>query len=1077
MARPARTRPPAADPRTVFSRFFIDRPIFATVIAILTVLAGSVTLALLPIAQYPDITPPVVQVTTSYPGASARTVVDTVALPIEQEVNGVENMLYMQSTSTSDGNYSLQVTFKVGTDLDFAQVLVQNRVASAMASLPPEVSAQGVTTDKKSTAILQVMTLTSPSERYDSLFLSNYAIINLQNVLARIEGVGDVVIFGVGEYSMRVWLDPQRMHNREITTTDVVDAIQGQNLQVAAGQLGAPPAPTTQQFQFTVNVLGRLDRADQFEDIIVKSEPGEGGRITRVRDIARVELGAQTYSQFNELSGAPAAAIAIYQLPGANALEVAERVRTAMAELGKTFPPGLEYRIPFDTTRFTEESINEVYHTLFEAAILVFIVIFAFLQEWRATLIPAITIPVSLSGTFAVMALFGIDINTVSLFGLVLAIGIVVDDAIVVVENVWHQMEKGGVSAREATIAAMREISGPIVAITLVLMAVFIPAAFMPGITGQLYRQFALTIAASTFFSALNALTLAPALCALILRAPKEKRFFAFRWFNAGFDKVAHGQTRLVGGMVRRRVLVMLLFAGITGLTVFGFGQLPTGFLPDEDQGYAVVGVQLPDAASLERTKKVIDERLNPILKKTDGIADWIVIGGMSLLDNSANLANAAVVYVVYESFEERGKKGLGQAQILGQLRREFAAIQDAVVFAVVPPAIQGLGVSGGFQMQLQLRGGSTDYARLQQMAGEMIQAGDGQTGLAGLNTSFRANVPQMFADVDRDKAETLDVDVADVFDTIEAFLGSTYVNQFNRFGQNFQVYVQADSGFRLEAADLRGLYVRSAQDRMVPLDTLTQLSFEQGPAILSLYNLYPTAAVNGRAAPGFSSGEALDLMEQMAGTKLPADMGFEWTGMSFQERQIGGQAGLIFALSILIVFLVLAAQYESWTNPMAVILVVPLALLGVVVGVATRHLDSNVYTQIGIVLLIALASKNAILIVEFARELRAEGKDLAEAAVEAAHMRFRPILMTSFAFILGVTPLVIASGAGAASRQALGTAVFAGMIAATVFNGTFVPVFYSVFQGLSERLARRRREPVPEPAVGPESSAYPPGS
>ena len=1040
----------------MFSRFFIERPIFASVIAILTVLAGTVTLGQLPIAQYPDITPPVVQVTTLYPGASATTVVDTVALPIEQEVNGVEDMLYMQSMSTSDGNYSLQVTFEVGTDLDFAQVLVQNRVASALASLPPEVAAQGVTTEKKSTAILQVINLTSPDQRYDSLYMSNYATINLKDVLARVKGVGDVVIFGVGEYSMRVWLDPQLMRTRSITTEDVVAAIEQQNVQVAAGQFGAPPTPASQEFQYTINVLGRLDEISQFEDIIVKVEPQLGGRITRIRDIARVELGAQTYSQFNQLNGAPAAGIAIYQLPGANAQQVAEAVRESMAELGQRFPDGLEYSIPFDTTLFTSESINEVYHTLFEAAILVFLVIFLFLQEWRATLIPAITIPVSLIGTFAAMALFGININTVSLFGLVLAIGIVVDDAIVVVENVWHQMEKNGLDAKAATIRAMGEISGPIIAITLVLMAVFIPAAFMPGITGQLYRQFALTIAASTFFSALNALTLSPALCALILKPPGEQRFFLFRWFNAGFERTAHGQTRLVTGMVNHKFLMMLLFVGISELAVYGFGRLPTGFLPEEDQGYAVIGVQLPDAASLERTRKVIAEQINPLLEKQEGVASWIVIGGISLLDNSSNLANAAVIYVIYDTFEERAESGLTQERILGELRSGFAGLQDAIVFAVVPPAIQGLGVSGGFQMQLQLKGGSSDYARLEQMAGEMISAGTAQSGIGGVNTSFRANVPQMFADIDRVKAETLDVHVGSVFNSIQSFLGSSYINQFNKFGRNFQVYVQADSGYRLGAEDLRDLYVRNDAGQMVPLDTLTEVDFVQAPAIISLYNLYPTASLNGRPAPGFSSGDALALMEQMAERTLPPDMGYEWTGMSFQEQRVGGQATIIFALSILVVFLVLAAQYESWTNPAADILVIPIALLGVVLGVMARGFDNNVYTQIGVVLLIALASKNAILIVEFARELRASGKSVVDAAIEAAHLRFRPILMTSFAFILGVVPLVIASGAGAASRQALGTVVFAGMIAATLFNGTFVPVFYTVFQQISERLKRK---------------------
>ena len=1045
------------------SRFFINRPIFATVIALLTLLAGAVALLQLPISQYPNITPPVVQVTTTYPGASAKTVVDTVALPIEQQVNGVENMLYMQSMSAGDGTYKLQVTFDVGTDLDFAQVLVQNRVATALASLPEEVSRQGVTTKKVSTAILLVISLTSPDDRFDSLFLSNYATISLKDELARLKGVGDVNIFGIGQYSMRIWLDPEQLKSRNITTSDVVQAIRGQNIQVAGGQLGAPPAPESQNFQYTLNVLGRLDEVEQFADIIVKLEPGEGGRITRVKDVARVELGAQTYSQFSQLDGKPSAGIAIYQLPGANALEVADQVYKAMERLSKTFPAGLSYSIDFDTTRFTTESIQGVYHTLFEAAVLVILVIFLFLQEWRATLIPLITIPVSLIGTFALMMLFGVSINMVSLFGLVLAIGIVVDDAIVVVENVWHQMEKGVTDAKEATIKAMEEISGPIIAITLVLMAVFVPSAFMPGITGQLYQQFAITIAASTFFSAVNALTLSPALCALILKPPQARNFVVFRYFNRGFDWIAGRQNSLVRRLTSRRLLMMGVFVALTVITFLGFGRLPTGFLPEEDQGYVIVGIQLPDAASIERTKAVIN-KVDAILAETPGVAHRLVIGGISLLDNSASLANAAVMYAIFESFEERAKSHRTQEVILADLRRNLSQVMEAIVFPVVPPAIQGLGVSGGFQMQVQLKGGSTDLAKLQTTAAELVANGNAQSKLAGLTTSFRATVPQLFVDVDRVKAESLNVAVGDVFSTIQAYLGSSYVNQFNKFNRTFQVYVQADSRYRLEPEDIRDLYVRSRDGKAVPIGTMTKVAYVNGPSVLSLYNLYPSAAVNGRGAPGVSSGDALALMEEMAARTLPPDMGFEWTGMSFQEKRVGGQAALIFGLSVLIVFLVLAAQYESWTNPAAVVLVVPLALLGVVVATMARALDNNVYTQIGIVLLIALASKNAILIVEFARELRAKGKSVEEAAIEAAHLRFRPILMTSFAFILGVVPLVIASGAGAASRQILGTAVFGGMIAATLFNGLFVPVFYTVFQGLSERGAGTRAKTMPAP-------------
>ncbi|MGZ8996784.1 MAG: efflux RND transporter permease subunit, partial [Rhodospirillales bacterium] len=664
----------------------------------------------------------------------------------------------------------LNVTFEVGTDLDFAQVLVQNRVSSAMAQLPPQVAQQGVVTNKVSTAILQVVSLTSPNRTYDSLYLSNYAAINLVDVLKRLQGVGDVIVFGTGEYSMRIWLNPDQLQTRNIATADVVNAIQSQNIQVASGQIGAPPAPQDQNFQLTLNVLGRISEVEDFENIVVRVDPGEGGRITRVRDVARVELGAQTYSQFSRLDGQSSAGVAIYQLPGANALDVAEQVRAEMAELGRAFPEDLRYSIDFDTTVFTTESINEVYHTLFEAAVLVSLVIFLFLQEWRATLIPAITIPVSLIGTFALMALFGISINTVSLFGLILAIGIVVDDAIVVVENVWHKMETLGLSAREASVAAMADITAPIVAISLVLMAVFVPAAFMPGITGELYRQFAITIAASTVFSLINALTLSPALCALMLKRPEERRFFLFRAFNTGFGKVARGQTGLVSRMIGRKALVMLLFAGISAAAIWGFRALPAGFLPEEDQGYAVVGIQLPDGQSLSRMTEVAD-RVDKILADTPGVAHWVGIGGISLLDNSATLSNAGVVYVIYDSFEARNEDGLTQEVILQDLRRQFAGIQDALVFTVVPPAIQGLGVAGGFQMQLLLQDGSGDYAKLQEVAFEVIRNASTQAGLTQLTTSFRANVPQLFADVDRVRAENLGVPVGDVFSTIQSYL------------------------------------------------------------------------------------------------------------------------------------------------------------------------------------------------------------------------------------------------------------------------------------------------------------------
>jgi len=1032
----------------MFSRFFIERPILANVIAIVIMLIGVVALFQLPVSQYPEITPPTVQVTTSYPGASARIVADTVALPIEQQVNGVENMLYMQSYSSSDGSYKLIVTFEVGTDLDFAQVLVQNRVAIAMASLPPEVQMQGVTTKKVSTAILQVVSLTSPNNRYDSLYMSNYALINLKDVISRLPGVGDVMIFGIGSYSMRIWLDPHTLEALHITTSDVINAVQGQNIQVAAGQVGSPPAPSSQSFQFTVNVQGRLDEVAQFENIIVKSQAGEGGRIVRIKDIARVDLGAQTYSQYCGKNGNPSAGIAIYQLPGANALDVAQEIRKTMDTLSKSFPAGLEYSIPFDTTLFVKASIGEVYKTLYEAAILVLIVIMVFLQDWRAMLVPATTVPVTIIGAFIAMAAFGFTINMVTLFALILAIGIVVDDAIVIVEGAAHGIEQG-LTPKDAAIKAMMELTGPILGITLVLMSVFLPAAFIPGVTGQLYRQFALVIASTAFISAINALTLKPTQCALYLKPRKQKLNIFYRGFNYVYDRCENGYAALVHWMVTRSTWMMLLFIALITYTGWAFIRLPTGFLPTEDQGYVIVGVQLPNAASLERTKKVTDQ-LNDIFRRTPGVADWVTIGGISLIDNFATLPNSAATFVILEDWDKRGPD-LNLRNIYADLTRKLHAIEGAIAFVVLPPAIQGLGVSGGFQMQLELKGGGFDFPKLGQMVREMIRDGSTQSGLRNLTTSFSADVPQLEADIDRTKAETMEVPVKNVFSTLQTYLGSYYVNQFNKFGRTFQVYVQADSKYRLRPEDILRLYTRNIKGEMVPLGTLTDIDYTEGPSIISLYNLYPTAPINGSASPGFSSGQALKLMEQMANEKLPAGMGYEWTGMSYQEKLVGNQAIFVFALSVLLVFLVLSGQYESWTSPAAVILVVPLALLGTVLALAMRGFDNNVYTQIGIVLLIALASKNAILIVEYAREQRAAGQPLIDAAVEASRRRFRPILMTSFAFILGVVPLAIATGAGAASRQALGTAVIGGMLASTLLAVLFVPVFYVVMQRMSE--------------------------
>jgi HAE1 family hydrophobic/amphiphilic exporter-1 len=1047
----------------MLSKFFIERPILANVIAILTMILGIVAVLRLPVAQYPDITPPTVQVTATYPGASAKVVADTIALPIEQEVNGVEDMLYMQSTSSSDGSYKLIITFKVGTDLDTAQVLVQNRVATAIPKLPLDVQKQGAVTKKVSTAILLVVNLYSPEGRYDQLYLSNYAWINLKDVLARLPGVGDITIFGVGQYSMRVWLNPETLKTLSISPSDVINAIEQQNLQVPAGQVGMPPTPASQNFQYTVNVAGRLDEVEQFENIIVKIETGQGGRIIRIRDVGRVDLGAQSYSQFCTFDGKPSAGIAIYQLPGANALAVADEVRAAMERLSKNFPEGLEYEIPFDTTEFTRESIHEVYKTLYEAAILVLLVIMVFLQNFRATLVPATTVPVTIIGAFIAMAALGFTVNMVTLFALILAIGIVVDDAIVIVEGAAHHVEKG-LSPKEASIKAMEQLTGPVLGITLVLMAVFLPAAFLPGITGQLYRQFALVIAATAVISAINALSLKPVQCSQYLRPPKEKLNVFYRGFNAVYNRFEQWYTGVVSWVVHRSARMMVVYLVLMAVTFWGFVSVPTGFIPEEDQGYAIVGIQLPDGSSLERTKEVT-AKVDKILADTPGVAHRLNIGGISLLDNSAVLPNGAVFYTIYDDFKKRGKAELSQEKILADLRQKFVAVDEAIIFAVAPPAIQGLGVSGGFQMMLQLKGAGFDFARLGQMTDELIRDGSAQSGLRGLNTSFRPGFPQLAADIDRIKAENLDVPLGNVFATLQAFLGSFYVNQFNKFGRTYQVYVQADNQYRLEPDDIRRLYVRNNQGKMVPVGTLADVRFETGPALITLYNLYPAAPINGQAAPGYSSGQALKLMENMAEQKLPPDMGYEWTGMAYQEKLLGSEAIFVFALASLMVFLVLAAQYESWTDPAAVILVVPLAMLGTVLALIARSYDNNVYTQIGLVLLIALASKNAILIVEVGRELRAHGMELLEAAVEASRSRLRPILMTSFAFILGVVPLAIASGAGAASRRAMGTAVIGGMLASTLIAILFVPVYFVLMQRLSERLSRRKKK-VPAPAV-----------
>jgi len=1040
----------------MLATFFIERPVLANVLALVIMLLGGIALYTLPIAQYPPITPPTVQVTATYPGANATTVVNNIALPIEQQVNGVEGMLYMQSTSTNDGVYSLTVTFDIGTDLDFAQVLVQNRVAAALAALPQAVQEQGVTTQKRSTAILQIITLTSPKGTHDALYLSNYATINLVDGLSRLPGVGQVRLFGIGEYSMRIWLDPEQLYARGLTPADVISAIRSQNQDVAAGQVGAPPVPAGQDFQLTVNVSGRLATEAEFAEIVVKTEPGAGGRITRIRDIGRVELGAQTYSQFSRMDNAPAAGIAIFQLPGANALDVAAAVKATMAAEAAKFPEDLVYAIPFDTTLFVTASIDEVYRTLIEAGLLVLLVITVFLQNLRAMLVPATTVPVTIIGAFAAMALMGFSINLLTLFAIVLAIGIVVDDAIVVVEGATHHIEQG-LPPKQATIEAMRELFGPIIGITLVLMSVFLPAAFMPGITGEMYKQFALVIAATALISAINAATLKPTQCALWLRPAKPGRK---NWFYRGFDRVfgalERAYVRLIRHMVKASLAMVVVAFGLIGLAGWGLARLPTAFIPTEDQGYLMAIVQLGDAASLERTETVMRQVVE-IAQALPDVEHVVTIGGVSALDNNASLANAGVAYIIMKDWSERGPQG-GLLDIFNALNAKYADLQEAKVILLPPPPIQGLGLAGGFQMEVRLVDGSFDYTQLQRITDAIVAKANTQSSLQRVSTPFRANVPQLQADIDRVKTQALGLQVNDVFATLQSYLGASFVNQITKFGQTFSVFVQADPAHRTTAEDLRRYYVRNAQGDMVPIGTVADVRYTTGPALVTLYNLRPTATINGAAAAGISSGQALALMEQVAADTLPAGSDYQWTGVSYQEKQVGSAVYLIFAMALLLVYFVLAGQYESWLLPAAVLLAVPLALLGTVGALSAVGAANNLYTQIGLVLLIALSAKNAILIVEFARDLQArQGLSAVEAAVEAARVRFRPIVMTSLAFILGVLPLVLSTGAGAAARISIGLTVLSGMLASTCLAVLFVPSFYVVLRRLGERKASKK--------------------
>ena len=1046
-----------------FSQFFISRPIFAAVLSLLILIAGAISLFQLPISEYPEVVPPTVVVRANFPGANPKVIGETVAAPLEQAITGVENMLYMSSQSTADGKITLTITFALGTDLDNAQVQVQNRVTRTEPKLPEEVTRIGITVDKASPDLTMVVHLTSPDKRYDMLYLSNYALLNIKDELARLGGVGDVQLFGMGDYSLRVWLDPNKTASRNLTATDVVTAIREQNRQVAAGALGAPPAPNATAFQLSVNTQGRLVSEEEFENIIIRS--GDNGEITRLKDIARVELGSSQYALRSLLNNQPAVAIPIFQRPGSNAIEISNEVRDKMAELKKGFPEGMDFSIVYDPTIFVRGSIEAVVHTLFEALILVVLVVILFLQTWRASIIPLVAVPVSLIGTFAVMHLFGFSLNALSLFGLVLAIGIVVDDAIVVVENVERHIELGETSV-EATKKAMREVTGPIIATALVLCAVFIPAAFISGLTGQFYKQFALTIAISTVISAFNSLTLSPALAAVLLKshsAPKD-RFtkvldkllggWLFRPFNRFFERASHGYVGTVARVIRSSGIALLLYAGLMVLTFFGFAHTPTGFVPGQDKQYLVAFAQLPDASSLDRTEDVI-KRMSDLALKQPGVESAVAFPGLSI-NGFTNSPNAGIVFVTLKPFDERKDPSMSAGAIAGALNGQFAGIQEAYMAIFPPPPVQGLGTIGGFRLQIEDRG-NLGYDELYKETMNIITKSHNVPELAALFTSYTVNVPQVDAAIDREKAKTHGVAVSDIFDTLQIYLGSLYANDFNRFGRTYQVNVQAEQQFRLEPDQIGQLKVRNNKGEMIPLATFIKVSDTSGPDRVMHYNGFITAEINGAAAPGYSSGQAQAAIEKLLKEELPNGMTYEWTDLTYQQILSGNTALFVFPLCVLLAFLVLAAQYESWSLPLAVILIVPMTLLSAITGVIASGGDNNIFTQIGLIVLVGLACKNAILIVEFAKDKQEEGMNPLAAVLEACRLRLRPILMTSFAFIMGVVPLVFSSGAGAEMRHAMGVAVFSGMLGVTFFGLLLTPVFYVLIRNFVERGEKRK--------------------
>ena len=1065
-----------------FSHFFIDRPIFAGVISILIVLIGAFAYPTLPIAQYPEIAPPTVSVTATYPGANAEVLADTVGAPLEQEINGVENMLYITSSSTANGTLTINVVFKLGTNLDTAQVLVQNRVSSAEPRLPDTVRSLGVTTRKNTPDILMAVFLTSPDGSHDTQYLSNYATLQVRDKLLRLQGIGGINVFGVRDYAMRIWINPEKAASRNLNASEIVAALRSQNVQVAAGSVGAPPfTKGGSGFELSVQTQGRLTTPEQFGDIVIKRDAT--GALTRVSDVARVELGAQDYGTMAYVNNTPGVGLGITQLPGSNALATADTVIATMEEAKKSFPPGVAYSIPYNPTEYVRSSIESVQHTLIEAIALVVLVVLIFLQSWRAAIIPVLAIPVSLVGTFAIMAAFGYSLNNLSLFGLVLAIGIVVDDAIVVVENVEREL-KAGYSPRDAAYRTMDEVGGALVAIALTLCAVFVPTAFISGISGQFYKQFALTISAATLFSCLVSLTLSPALAALLFKPHMDEHdhphgFFApvqraANGFNRGFDWLSDRYGRVTARAVRMIAIVLVVYVCLLGLAGWRFSATPTGFIPAQDQGYLIGVVQMPPGATLQRTNAVMQAAVKDALT-VPGVHHVVNIAGLDGASFS-NAPNAGTMFMALDTFENRKKNKQTEESILGGLRQKLAGVDEANVLVIAPPPVRGIGTGGGFKMMIQDRGSKGPHA-LEAATMAMMMAANQTEGLTSVFTLFNTGTPRIYADIDREKAQQLGVEPSEVFATLQTYLGSSYINDINLFGRTYRVTAQADAPFRSAPSDIVNLKVRSASGQMVPLGSVATLKDDAGPYRVVRHNLYPAAELQGDTKPGFSSGQALKAMEDLAAKTLPEGFGYEWTELAYQQKTQGNTAAVVFALAVVFVFLLLAAQYESLTLPLAVILIVPMCLLAAILGVNLRGFDNNILTQIGLVVLVGLAAKNAILIVEFAKQAEERGEDRWQAAESAARTRLRPILMTSFAFILGVLPLVFASGPGQEMRQALGTAVFFGMIGVTIFGLLFTPVFYVIASWAASKMRRRPRpddgpkllptpaSPTPEPA------------